>query len=234
MLTQSRKFQEIYNKKLKTVTNENDRETPKERYISPEEKRKLIDNLIITYSIILEYQKITNLLDNILNQRTKFRAKDGVEINDNARGTYNKKKPSMLKSSLCDYSDAYILAKGNISIESKEGGNVNNGDQEEVFKNSDPFTDCISEINNTEIDNNKDIDVVMPICNLIKYGYNFWKTSGSLWLYYRDEPALANGDAISKFHTAINSPLFKFKQKITGKTAANGLKGVEIMVPVKD
>ena len=74
----------------------------------------------------------------------------------------------------------------------------------------------------------------MPICNLIKYVYNFWKTLGSLWQYYRDEPALTNGDAISKFHAAINSALFKFKQKITGKTAANGLKGVEIMVPVKD
>ena len=154
-------FQEIYNKKLKTVTNENGKETPKERYTSPEEKWKLIDNLIITYSIILEYQKITNLLDNILNQRTKFRAKDWVEINDKARGTYNKDKPSMQKSGLCDYSDAYILAKGNISIESQKGDNVNNGEKEVVFKNCDPFTDCISKINNTQIDKNKDIDVVM-------------------------------------------------------------------------
>ena len=68
----------------------------------------------------------------------------------------------MQKSSLCDYSDAYILAKGNnISIESQKGDNVNNEEKEVVFKNCDPFTDCISKINNTQIDNNKDIDVVM-------------------------------------------------------------------------
>ena len=74
----------------------------------------------------------------------------------------------------------------------------------------------------------------MPMYNLIKYGHNFLKTSGSLWQYYRDEPALTNGGAIANFHAGINGALFKFKQKITGKTAANVLKGVEIMVPVKD
>ena len=125
----------------------------------------------------------------------------------------------MQKSSLCDYSDAYILAKGNISIESQKGDNVNNGEKEVVFKNCDPFTDCISKINNTQIDNNKDIDVVMTE-----------KTSLINQLKVIRERMITFG----KFQAAINSALFKFKQKITGKIAANGLKGVEIMVLVKD
>ena len=74
----------------------------------------------------------------------------------------------MLQSRLCDYSDAYILFKGNISIAPEAGDKSNNGDKEEVFKNCAPFTDSISKINNTQIDNAKDIDVVMLMHNLIQ------------------------------------------------------------------
>ena len=69
-------------------------------------------------------------------------------------------KTSMLKSSLCDYGDAYILVKADISIEALTGGNRNNGDKDAVLKNCAPFTDCISEINNNQRDNGKGIDVV--------------------------------------------------------------------------
>ena len=69
----------------------------------------------------------------------------------------------MLKSSLCDYSDAYIIVKGTISIAAQAGDSPNNGNKKVQFKNCTPFTDCISEMNNTEIDNAKDIDVVMPM-----------------------------------------------------------------------
>ena len=69
----------------------------------------------------MEYQKIANLLDNASNQSSKFRTKNWVEVNDKSRGTYSANrqidfKISMLRSSLCDYSDAYILFKGNISV----------------------------------------------------------------------------------------------------------------------
>ena len=69
----------------------------------------------------MEYQKIANLLDNASNQPSKFRTKNWVEINDESRGTYSVNrqinfKTSMLRSSLCDYSDTYILVKGNISV----------------------------------------------------------------------------------------------------------------------
>ena len=77
----------------------------------------------------------------------------------------------MLKSSLCDYSDAYILVKGTISANNTAaaGTAVNNNDRKVIFKNCAPFTNCISEINNTQIDNANDIDIVMPIYNLIEY-----------------------------------------------------------------
>ena len=75
----------------------------------------------------------------------------------------------MLRSSLCDYSDAYILIKGNISVNNTaaESAAANNINKKVIFKNRAPFTDCISKTNNTEVDNAKDIDIVMPMYNLI-------------------------------------------------------------------
>ena len=73
----------------------------------------------------------------------------------------------MLKSSLCDYNDAYVLVKGTIPIVEQARDNTNNNNEEVVFKNYALFTDCISEISNTQIDNDKYNDVVMPMYNLI-------------------------------------------------------------------
>ena len=144
-------------------------------------------------------------------------------------------KISMLRSSLCDYRDAYILVKGTITIAPPPppAANSNNNDKEVVFKSCAPFTDCRSEINNTQIDNAKYIDVIMQIYSLIEYSHNYSKTSGSLWEYHRDEPALTDAGTIDNCHAANNSALFKFKQKTTGKTADGGTKDVEIMVPLK-
>ena len=88
----------------------------------------------------------------------------------------------MLKSSLCDYSDAYILVKGTISANNTAvvGADANNTNRKVIFKNCAPFTNCISEINNTQIDNAKNIDIVMLMYNLIEYGDNYAKTTGSL------------------------------------------------------
>ena len=98
----------------------------------------------------------------------------------------------MLKSSLFDHSDAYILVKGTTTIAAvpPTAVNPNNNDKEVVFKNYAPFTDCIREINNTQIDNAKDIDIVMPMYNLIEHCENYSKTSESLWQYYRDNQIL--------------------------------------------
>ena len=88
----------------------------------------------------------------------------------------------MLRSSLCDYSDAYILVKGNITVNNTaaDGAAANNTNKKVIFKNCAPFTNCISKINNTQVDNAKDIDIVMPMYNLIEYSNNYSKTSGSL------------------------------------------------------
>ena len=137
----------------------------------------------------MEYQKIANLIDDTSNQPSKFRTKNWVEINDESRGTYNansqiKFKTTMLKSCLCNYSDAYILVKGRITITGAGADaaarQADERDKGAAFKNCAPFTNCISEIN-TQIDNAKDIDIIMPMYNLIEYSDNYAKTSGSLW-----------------------------------------------------
>ena len=168
----------------------------------------------------MEYQKIANLIDDASNQPSKFRTRNLVEINDESRGAYNvnsqiKFKTTMLKSSLCDYSDAY------------------NTNKKVIFKNCAPFTNCISEINNTQIDNPKDIEIVMPMYNLIEYSDNYAKTKGSLWQYSKDIPARNVNDGIIVFNVNNVTDSFNFKVKFTGQTGNDGTKDVEIMVPLK-
>ena len=122
----------------------------------------------------MEYQKIANLLDIASNQQSKFTTKNWDDLNDESRGTFSVNrqinfKTSMLRSSLCDYSDAYILVKGNISVNNTaaDGAAANNTNKKVIFKNCAPFTDCTSKINNTQVDDGKDIDIVMPIYNLL-------------------------------------------------------------------
>ena len=189
----------------------------------------------------MEYQKIANLIDdNTLNQPSKFKIRNLIEINDESRGVYNgnsqiKFKTTMLKSSLCDYSDAYILVKGTITVNNTDaqGAAANNTNKKVIFKNCARFTNCISEINNTQIDNAKDIDIVMPVYNLIEYSGNYAKTTGSLWQYCKDIPARDNNNLIEGFTAANLTDSFNFKAKITGQTGNDGTKDVEIMVPLK-
>ena len=131
-----------------------------------------------------------NLLDNTISQSSKFRTRNWVEKNAESRGTYNqdnkiKFKTSMIRSNLYDYSNAYIPVCGTITIAgagaddpAKQVDERNNG---VIFKNCALFTDFISEINNTHIDNAKDIDVGMPIYNLVEYYNNYSQISESLW-----------------------------------------------------
>ena len=112
------------------------------------------------------------MLGNASNQPTKFGTKNWVERNDELHGTYNnnsqiKFKTWMLRSSLCDYSDAYILVSETITITGAGARRLDEINKRVMSKNCAPFTDCISETNNTQIDNAKYIDVVMPIYNLI-------------------------------------------------------------------
>ena len=177
----------------------------------------------------MEYQKIINLLEKTLNQPIKFRTKNQVEINDDLRGTRNtnnqiKFKTSMLRSSLCDYSDVYVLVSGAITItgagDNDAARRLNGRNKGVIFKNCAPFTDCIGEINNTQIDNAKYIHVVMPMYNLNEYSHNYPKTSGNLWQYPN--------------YNITEPESFKYKIKITGKSpAAGNIKDIQIAVPLK-
>ena len=140
----------------------------------------------------------------------------------------------MLKSSLCDYNDAYILVKGTISVNNTaaQGAASNNTNKKVIFKNCAPFTNCISEINNTQIDNAKDIDIVMPMYNLIEYSDNYVKTTGSLWQYCKDLPARNANDEIIIFDVNNVTDSFNFKVKFTDQTGNDGTKDVEIIVPL--
>ena len=104
----------------------------------------------------------------------------------------------MRSPSLCDYSNAYIIAKGTITVPNTaaEGPAVNYNNKKVKFKNFAPFTSCITELNNTQEDNVEDIDIVIPMHNLIEYSNAYSETSGGLWRYYRDELALDNNGNI--------------------------------------
>ena len=160
----------------------------------------------------------------------RFITKKWIEVHDQSGDGQNKYNPnkqirfktSMQRSDLCDYSDAYIVAKGTITVGGAENRDKYNRNL--VLKNNAPFISCISKINNTLIGNAEDLDIVMPMYNLIKYSKNYSKTSGTLWNYYKD----ISTDPIK------NSKSFKYKTSITGKTANDrNKKDVEFSVPLK-
>ena len=139
----------------------------------------------------------------------------------------------MLRSDLCDYSDAYIVVKGAITV--TDPGNEAYY-KELTLKNNAPFVSCISKINNTLIDNAEDLDVVISMYNLLEYSKNYRKTTGSFWNYYRDEP---NEDSTGVGNGAIkysirNSKSFDYKTSIIGRLEGdNTEKEAEVVVPLK-
>ena len=157
----------------------------------------------------MEFQKIVDLPNSTSddNDLPRFVTKKWIEVYDQSEKNYNPNKEiriktSMLRSDLCDFSDAYIVVKGDITVT-----NPNNAKRNKAvtFKNNAPFINCISKINGVKIDNAEDLDVVMPMYNLLEYSKNYRKTTGSLWSYYRDEP---------KNPLSSNSECFKYKTSI--------------------
>ena len=133
----------------------------------------------------MESQTIANLLGNASNPPLKFRTRNWVEINDDSRGTYTnpdiKFKSTMLKSNLCDYANAYMFVTGTVTITGHGDDEVAKQLEERnkggILKNCATFSKCISRVKGTDIDNARDIDIVMPIYNLIEYSNNYSKTS---------------------------------------------------------
>ena len=134
----------------------------------------------------METQKIVNLLNGSDNENWKFATKKWYIIDNESKGNYSHENPikfltKSIESSLCDYSDAYILVTGNINV---TGGDANT---KVAFKNCAPFKKCRTEINETFVDDAEHINIAMPMYNLIEYSNNYSDTSGSLWQFKRDE-----------------------------------------------
>ena len=130
----------------------------------------------------------------------------------------------MLRSNLSDYSDGYILTKGNITVRNTAAqGQANNVIIKRVIlKYCVRFTNWINRINNTQVDDAHDIDVVMPMYKLIEYSDNYFKTSRILWHYCKDQPAVDNNGAIVYFIVANSiTDSFKIKEKLTTQTSDN-------------
>ena len=137
----------------------------------------------------MEYQKITNLLGTTPDEVPRIITKKWIEVHDQSGNAEDRYKPSkqitfktsMLRSDLCDFSDAYIVVKATITVTG-----INNRSRKNrplAFKNNAPFISCISKINNMLIDNAQDLDIAMPMYNLIEYSKNYGNTTGSLWNY---------------------------------------------------
>ena len=182
-------------------------------------------------------QKIANFLGDANNESSKFATRKWYVINDqnntdygegNEDSTTVKFETKVIKSNLCDYSDAYILVTGNITA---TGGDANT---RVAFKNCAPFTKCITHINDEHVDNADNLDIIMPMYNLIEYSNNYSDTSESLWQSKRDEQNM-NGENPAKVTTA-DSASFKYISSFFKplNDADNGVfKNVKIAVPLK-
>ena len=183
-------------------------------------------------------QKIANFLGDANNESSKFATRKWYVINDqnntdygegNEDSTTVKFETKVIKSSLCDYSDAYILVTGNITA---TGGDANT---RVAFKNCAPFTKCITHVNDEYVDGANNLDIIMPMYNLIEYSDNYLDTSRSSWQFKRDEPpatTAGNPDNVS----VDNPTSFKYKSIFFKSLAAadNGLfKNIKIAVPLK-
>ena len=145
----------------------------------------------------MECDKINNLLlseNNESEHLSKFVTREYVRVNS-LSNTYNENKSirfktPMLRSNLCDYSDAYILVKGTITVTApgvnNNANNIRNKrNRSVILKNNVPFVSCITRINGELIEDADDLDIVMSIYNLLEYTKNYRKTIGSLYNYYR-------------------------------------------------
>ena len=197
----------------------------------------------------MENQKIINLLDKIDTDSKHFATKKWYIINDENNTNYGVDKNTgannpdtikydtrVLKPNLCYYAEAYILIEGTIRADA-EGAPpaaplADNDNAKLTLKNCAPFTKCNLEINDEHVDTAKNLDIAMPMYNLIEYSDNYQDSSATLYQYKRDEPP----DDIANNLTQNNSTSFDYKIKLLGNPeVANNIarRNVKIVVPLK-
>ena len=157
--------------------------------------------------------------DNESEKLSKFVTREYVRVNS-LLDTYNENKSirfktPMLRSNLCDYSDAYILVKGTITVAGNNPRDRQN--RPVILKNNAPFVSCITRINDELIKDADDLDIVMPMYDLLEYSKNYRKTIGSLYNYYRDELTNDQNDNFANINV-INSDPFQYKNKLLDNT----------------
>ena len=177
----------------------------------------------------MESQKIINLLDSNDNESQKFASKKRYIINDqntgnNAYGngedgTTIKFETKVIKPNLCDYSDAYILVTGN--IQNKPANSV------VAFKNCAPFRTCDVTINDEHVEKAEDLDIVMPMYNLLEYSDNYKNSTGNLYQFKRDETPDNNSDVANDTTSLV------YKSKLIKGADDNNVNNVKLVVPLK-
>ena len=188
----------------------------------------------------MENQKITNLLDKIDTDSKHFATKKWYIINDENNTNYDVNKDTgtnnpdtikydtrVLKPNLCDYAEAYILIDGTIRAAAAIANTRLS------LKNCAPFTKCNLEINDEHVDTAENLDITMPMYNLIEYSDNYQDSSATLYQYKRDEPP--EDDAVADL-TADNSSSFKYKVSLLGNPVLDGnitKRSVNVAVPLK-
>ena len=211
-----------------------------------------INNLLLSEDNESEVSK-ANRANEMSEQLSKFVTREYVEVKS-LSNTYNGsksirfKKP-MLRSNLCDYSDAYIIVKGTITVTTPGVNNNANNIRDKrnrplILKNNAPFVSCITRINGELIEDADDLDIAMSIHYLLEYSKNYRKTIGSLYNYYRDELSNDDNDNFVNINV-VNSEAFKYKNKIIGNTynvdaadqgydvSKNGTQKIELAISLK-
>ena len=167
----------------------------------------------------MEYKKITNLLNTTTDNALRLITKKLLDVHDqssSAEDRYNptkhmRFKKSMLRSNLCDFSDAYIVVNCTITVADPNDA-IN--DKKLALKINDPFTFYISKINNTIIDSAEDLNIIKPLYNVIEYSKSYLKTTRSLWNYYTYKPNSEVCDESNNVNHSIKYPnIFGLKGK---------------------
>ena len=188
----------------------------------------------------MENQKIINLLDKIDTDSKHFATKKWYIINDENNTNYGVNKDTgadnpdtikydtrVLKPNLCDYAEAYISIDGTIRAAAA------NANTRLALKNCAPFTKCNLEINDEHVDTTENLDITMPMYNLIEYSVNYQDSSATLYQYKRDEPP--ENDVVADL-TADNSSSFKYKVSLLGNPVLDGnitKRSGKVVLPLK-